>query len=427
MKKKIVFYIILGVIVFVFFRVVDALLGASVFSVDSSYYTYPPGYYQIKTPDGPSFMHVNSLGIRSDEIQPVKENTRVLFLGDSFTLGPYIEKDDIFVNKSKHILQSKGYNVDHVNAGIIAYGPGNALGLYRAIRDQVKPDIVLYAVYQNDLNDAGETKLYKDTRDRQKRKLLIWLAFALAPNTSNYYLKAYIIKDFQQKLLEMSNPVKKVSKEEIAQLKKSWKEQSKSEKPKSKKEIAFMLYQMVSNYSADTDLSDDEIMDWVKNATNYVSKYGLGSVDLVQLMYGLFEPDYYKISANLEGEGEDYLKKLENVIMVMKTEAESRGQRFGVVFIPAEVMYNREKFDVSKTFNFKLNEAWLKKESPLENKLDAFTEEEKIPYLNLAPYFRKAAPDNYYTFPHDVHFNKKGHSISAQHVAEFLERDFLKD
>ncbi len=430
MKKKILFYFLMFLLLFLVIRLFDFALSKTVFAMDSAYYVYPKGYYANKTPDGDSFVKINSLGIRSEELGDKGNRTRILFLGDSFTFGPYVEVEDTFVKSSEKKLRKDGYNIENINAGIIGYGPGHELGLYRALRDKIKPDVVVAVVYQNDINDAGETRLYKSMREHQMRKLLVWVAFALAPNTSNFFLRKFITQDFQEKIIKFANPVKQISEGELlaAKKRKSIELQihKKTASPEEKQKIEFALRLMLSNYTQDTQLSPAEIQDWIEAAVEYIAKYGLGAVDTVQLMYGLFEPDYYKISANLEGDGGEYFNKFAEIMIRIKKESESRGEKFCIVFIPADVMYNREKSEASKTFHFKVDDQWLTAESKLEMKLEEFSRENSIPVLNLTSSFRAKAPDNYYTFPHDVHFNLQGHKIVSELIADFLEKNMLE-
>lgn len=100
----------------------------------------------------------NELGFRD---RPVFEKTpgvfRILCLGDSVTFGTGVTNDQTYPNVLESIIQQvapPGVTVDVINAGISAYNARNIKGLLQHTINYLKPDVVVYAFVENDLDDS---------------------------------------------------------------------------------------------------------------------------------------------------------------------------------------------------------------------------------------------------------------------------------
>lgn len=93
----------------------------------------------------------NSDGFRDDEIRP-KQGYRILLLGDSFTSGYGVEREEMFAD-----LLEKSLGVEIVNAAVGGYEIIHQVHLLSKYGPEWQPDLVLFASYlSNDLtgNDA---------------------------------------------------------------------------------------------------------------------------------------------------------------------------------------------------------------------------------------------------------------------------------
>ena len=424
-RKKILFYSILVLMLFGSLRFLDYLAGRLFLRYNASYYVYEPGYYRVEAKKGSTLIFANSLGIRSPEIRPRENRARVMFLGDSFTFGGGgVHEDDTFVRVSENITRKK-YSLDHVNAGIIAYGPANSLGLYRAIQSRVDPTIVLLCLYQNDVNDSGETALYKRMRANRKKRLLDFILFSLAPNISNYYFKRKVTGEFQKNILKFYNPVKKVSRKDLEESKRNARSGRKLNKIKASPEkIRRFLLQVATPYIKRMDVKPAVVQKWARNGSAFIVEHGVNIVDIPHLVYGLVEPDYLVKSIDLTGDGAAYFSNMTSIIRDMRAEVKRNGQKFGLVYIPSEVMYNEAKIARYRGFNFRVNEKWLRGKTRVEAELENFAKKENIPFLNLTPMFRRL-PDRDLTYTYDLHFSEKGHARAGELIADFLDKRFL--
>lgn len=97
----------------------------------------------------------NSLGFRGPELgDKLKNQIRILVLGDSITLGDYIGYEEVYVSQLEKELRTNGELVHVINAGV---GAINLETEYYILKEKglfTKPDIVVVGLY---LNDASES------------------------------------------------------------------------------------------------------------------------------------------------------------------------------------------------------------------------------------------------------------------------------
>ena len=109
---------------------------------------------------------INSLGLRDNEIS-IKNRTRILMLGDSFTFGYGVEMNETF---SELIEQNSGYEV--INAGVMSYSP---ILEYRYLKKKgylLKPDIVIQNIDISDFSD--DIRYFKNEMEYTPAYIRIW-------------------------------------------------------------------------------------------------------------------------------------------------------------------------------------------------------------------------------------------------------------
>lgn len=116
--------------------------------------------YKIKPSSGPE---INSLGFRDKEFPREKGGrTRVLFLGDSFTMGHNVAPEE---SLPKALERRLGVGYEVFNLGIYGYGPDQSL--MRLIEEgfDLDPDAVILGLFPaNDFGDLYKNQLYRVTR-----------------------------------------------------------------------------------------------------------------------------------------------------------------------------------------------------------------------------------------------------------------------
>ncbi len=110
----------------------------------------------------------NSLGYRDEEVgEKGDRDYRILVLGDSITLGDYVEADQTYPAFVERSLSEAGHpaldgrNVRVINAGVGAIDLQSEFAILMETGLSVEPDVVLVGLY---LNDAYHSQVLKITR-----------------------------------------------------------------------------------------------------------------------------------------------------------------------------------------------------------------------------------------------------------------------
>ena len=98
-------------------------------------------------------IRTNDLGYRGPQVGP-KQGTRILFLGDSITLGAYLNEKDTFVRRIEHLASQQGREWETVNAGVAGTSLKNALSILVETGLSTEPDVVVVGFYLNDFLDS---------------------------------------------------------------------------------------------------------------------------------------------------------------------------------------------------------------------------------------------------------------------------------
>jgi lysophospholipase L1-like esterase len=105
----------------------------------------------------------NEVGLRDDPIRPRAEfDQRIVVLGDSMIFGHGVDDHESFPNQLEALMSESGRKVDVINAGIKGYGTDGAYKLWQArlAKLSLEPDLVIFAIYHNDLHDNIGQPLY---------------------------------------------------------------------------------------------------------------------------------------------------------------------------------------------------------------------------------------------------------------------------
>ena len=110
------------------------------------------GYERMWNNQGKAEFRINSLGFRGDEVALPKPAgvRRILFLGDSITLGGRLPEEATFVGRVRRALAGEKGRYDVLNAGV---GDVGLLEEERTLQDtgiKAQPDVVVLCWYLND-------------------------------------------------------------------------------------------------------------------------------------------------------------------------------------------------------------------------------------------------------------------------------------
>lgn len=93
---------------------------------------------------------------------------RVLALGDSFTQGFSVERQDLFVDRLESWWAEEGRDIDVVNAGTEAYDTAQSVTWFLEEGRDFDPDLVLLFAYENDLYWNSQAFYTTPDGDREK-------------------------------------------------------------------------------------------------------------------------------------------------------------------------------------------------------------------------------------------------------------------
>ncbi len=105
------------------------------------------------TRNTPTVYKTNSLGYRNREIGP-KRGERILFLGDSITLGLALDEPDTFVRRVEGLARTDGLGWETINAGVNGLGTNGELAVLNESGLSVSPDVVVLGFYLNDFLES---------------------------------------------------------------------------------------------------------------------------------------------------------------------------------------------------------------------------------------------------------------------------------
>ncbi len=126
----------------------------------------PNGYYdaliQVSATDQQVVeQRVSSQGVRDRVYGPkAPDEYRILMLGDSFTFGHTVPEEETIPKQLERLLASEGLpkRVSVINAGLLAAGPLQELGMLRKYGLALDPDLVVLQLYpENDIDDCLAT------------------------------------------------------------------------------------------------------------------------------------------------------------------------------------------------------------------------------------------------------------------------------
>lgn len=104
---------------------------------------------------------INSFGLRDTELLPRSQfERRIVVLGDSMTFGHGVSGEETYCAQIEQFFADRGRNVDVVNAGVKGYGTDQSFKFFTTRLRQLDADLVILALYQNDITDNINLPLY---------------------------------------------------------------------------------------------------------------------------------------------------------------------------------------------------------------------------------------------------------------------------
>ena len=155
-RKKVIFSLVFLILLFAAAELILSTLikedSSTIFkNKDLGQWTLTPNTSKIYTSVK---VTTNSLGLRSDEISPVKlpGEKRLIIFGDSSIFGDGVEQPDTFSSVLERLLNARGTGIRYrvVNAGVPGHTTYHSIELLKALAKTIKPDMVLVVNMNSD-------------------------------------------------------------------------------------------------------------------------------------------------------------------------------------------------------------------------------------------------------------------------------------
>lgn len=114
-------------------------------------------------------LEINEHGLRDDPLpDPAKPDGvfRIVCLGDSFTMGYTVQRDELFVDLLERWWQSEGRSIELINAGVEGYSTDQAARWLELHGETFEPDLVIYFPYENDIYWNGQKNYLRYPKPR---------------------------------------------------------------------------------------------------------------------------------------------------------------------------------------------------------------------------------------------------------------------
>jgi hypothetical protein len=111
-----------------------------------------------RSPDFETYVEISSQGLR-DRVYPLERvpgKGRILLLGDSYTWGFGVEREQIW----HELIEARHPDWELINTGVAGYGTGQELLYFDERGRAFHPDVVLLLVHQTDFKDNNEKVVY---------------------------------------------------------------------------------------------------------------------------------------------------------------------------------------------------------------------------------------------------------------------------
>lgn len=127
-------------------------------------YNEPGGEYRHKSADGSFHFRINNQGMRADRDYPYEKPpgvSRILSLGDSFTIGFEVDVERCFSSVLERELRNAGHSVEVLNAGVSGFSTAEEYLYLKRELIKYTPDLVLVSFFANDLADNERANLFR--------------------------------------------------------------------------------------------------------------------------------------------------------------------------------------------------------------------------------------------------------------------------
>lgn len=339
-------------------------------------------------------LKTNDQGLR-ERVIPLErrpDRSRVLVIGDSFTEGLGVDAADTFSRGVEKRLARVSSGAEFINCGISGAGPLQYGRLLFSVGVKYHPDGVLLCYYANDLINTYPGYRPDDLFITATRKRFLWMKIghSLYPRLYTLLESAYF--GYHRRQAGQKNFVQ-------------------------------TAYRM----AADRGIPKNDVDDWLKRIPPaLMSAVKRGEFNGALILKALLQPNYFRDSLDMDRpEAEARFKAMMRILNRIADELKHRGIELAMVYVPFPLQYspNAHKPDsLGQVLGYSIRDEWLRSEATIQKRLAAWTNERKIPFLDLTSTLRKAEKkQGVLTIALDGHWNIEGHRVVAKRIADWIE------
>jgi hypothetical protein len=334
---------------------------------------------------------------------------RVLSLADSFGEALQVELEDTYHKQLEGLLLDRlDRPVEVLNAGVGGWGTDQEAIFYVAEGFRYNPDIVLLAFFvRNDaVNNYGPLEIARNGGQQQKE------FFSLSPE--GRLIPPPVEESPEPELTAESRLQAGPAGPQL--------DQPEATQPPLLP-VADQLWRVSALYRF--------LVPYLRNMPPLVQRVGpsgiLGGEAVIRANHPSTPIPFFVYRFPPDNQFEAAWTLTEAIISRLRDEVENRGARLVVVIIAAPEQVYPEEWTDTVAANPALADFTWDLEAP-NRRLGQFLAAEQIPYLDLLPVFRRAAPQAdtpRLHFQHDQHWTEAGHRLAAEAIYQFLQNESL--
>jgi hypothetical protein len=338
----------------------------------------------------------NSHGLRSKDLSTKKApgTSRIFVAGDSYVEGFGVDADDTMVSRLETYANRDGDHVAFINGGLAGTGPLEYYKVFSHVGVQYDLDGLLISIYANDVSDTRAL----GAGDAMSDEAL------LSPPLGRIKHAAYLL---YPRMFEM---FRKISRDYHTRYERS------------------DLIGSVSQRARKLGITPAEVEAWVaKLPMDLVEASNKEMFGGQILAWGLLEPYYWTDALDIDTpRAKNKWRFMVRVLDAMVARARREGIEVAVLYLPMPFQYDGLRFDptnpwvaVGTTFK----QSWLYETSTIQVRLEEWSRNQNLPFLDLTPTFRQASKNangQKLNWTLDGHWTPEGHRIAAVGIYEWL-------
>jgi lysophospholipase L1-like esterase len=381
-KKKIIFFLVLGGVLFLMTLALDRVLGLAIRNRSASPgLIFPPNSrYVYQTPEFTCEAINNSLGFRDREFTVNKQaKTRVLAIGDSFTFGWGVNSEQSWPKVLEGDLRALGVDVEIADLG----QPGAAPDRYAEIAEKavplLKPDLIIVAITQgDDLAQLGQPAAKpEEARKPARPGVIARVLWRLYPHSLS------IIEGRQQ----------------LKPLREAWQDDAQR-----------LIDGLTPDEKGRLAKLDPQIQALLRD----------GQLNPSLMQTALKQPDYLMKTITLDRpETAGLIAQMAGALGRIKNVAEANGSRMIVISIPYGAYVSRKDFESRRRIGFELAPEVLNSTAP-DDAIKSAADAAGVRFESVFAGMRSAGGNRNLYYELDGHFNPDGNKVFADLLAPVL-------